>query len=122
MRDNRTDMLMVNEAEDGVTFAVHVLPRSSKCELAGVHGDALKIRITAPPVEGRANEECLRFLASLYHVKRSQVLIKAGHQSRNKLVFIEGLTPDDIRGVLPKPGTATVSGLLFESSENRSKP
>jgi len=119
MRDNRSNMLTVNETEDGVTFAIHVQPKSSKSELAGIHGDALKIRITAPPIEGRANEECLRFLASLFNVKKNQLVIKAGHQSRNKLISIRGLTPEDIRAVLPKPGKDAVSGLLFESPENR---
>jgi uncharacterized protein (TIGR00251 family) len=93
-------MLRVRETEEGVTFAIRVLPRSSKCELAGIQGNALKIRITAPPVEGRANEECIRFLASLFNVKKIRIAIEAGHKSKNKRVSIAGLTSVDVRAVL----------------------
>jgi uncharacterized protein (TIGR00251 family) len=92
-------MLNVRETKEGVSFAIRVLPRSSKCELAGFQGDALKIRITAPPVEGRANEACIRFLASLFHVNRNRIAIEAGHKSRNKQVSIAGLTCGDVRAV-----------------------
>jgi hypothetical protein len=95
-------MLRVTETEEGVTFAIHVVPRSSKCELAGIQGDALKIRITASPVEGRANEACIRFLASLFNAKKTRIAIQAGHKSKNKLVSIAGLTSEDIRAALPE--------------------
>ncbi len=95
-------MLTVRENEEGVTFAIRVLARSSKCELAGLQGDALKIRITAPPVEGRANEECIRFLASLFNVKKAQIAIEAGHKSKNKRVSIAGLTSVDVHAALPE--------------------
>jgi uncharacterized protein (TIGR00251 family) len=93
-------MLRVRETKEGVTFAIRVLPRSSKCELAGLQGDALKIRITAPPVEGRANEACIRFLASLFSVSKNRIAIEAGHKSKNKHVSIAGLTCGDVRAVL----------------------
>lgn len=93
-------MLRVRETNEGVTFAIRVLPRSSKCELAGLQGDALKIRITAPPVEGRANEACIRFLASLFNVTKNRIAIEAGHKSKNKQVSIAGLTCGDVRAVL----------------------
>jgi uncharacterized protein len=93
-------MLTIKETEEGVTFAIRVLPRSSKCELAGLQGDALKIRITAPPVEGRANEACIRFLASLFNVGKNRIAIEAGHKSKNKQVSIAGLTCGDVRAVL----------------------
>ena len=93
-------MLTIRETKEGVTFAIRVLPRSSKCELAGLQGDALKIRITAPPVEGRANEACIRFLASLFNVSKNRIAIEAGHKSKNKQVSIAGLTCGDVRAVL----------------------
>jgi uncharacterized protein (TIGR00251 family) len=106
-------MLTVNETEEGVTFTIRVLPRSSKCELAGLQEDALRLRIKAPPVEGRANEESIRFLAALFNVKRNQVAIKAGHKSKNKLISITGLTRGDILAALPESCRAMTSGLLF---------
>lgn len=95
-------MLTVRETEEGVFFAIRVLPRSSKCELAGLQGDALKIRITAPPVEGRANEACIRFLASLFNVNKNRIAIEAGHKSKNKRVSIAGLTSVDVHAALPE--------------------
>jgi uncharacterized protein (TIGR00251 family) len=95
-------MLTVRETEEGVTFAIRVVPRSSKCEMAGLQGDALKIRIMAPPVEGRANEECVRFLASLFNVKKVRIAIEAGHKSKNKRVSITGLTCADVHAALPQ--------------------
>jgi uncharacterized protein len=94
-------MLTVSQTEEGVVFAIRVQPRSSKCELAGLQGDALKIRITEPPVEGRANEACIRFLASLFNVKKNRIVIEAGQKSKNKRVSITGLTCEDVRAVLP---------------------
>ena len=94
-------MLTVRETGQGVTFQIRVLPRASKCELAGLHGDAMKIRITAPPVEGRANEECIRFLADLFNVKKTDIAITAGHKSRNKRVTVTGLTSNDIQRIIP---------------------
>jgi len=93
-------MLTIRETKEGVTFAIRVLPRSSKCELAGLQGNALKIRITAPPVEGRANEACIHFLASLFNVNKNRIAIEAGHKSKNKHVSIAGLTCGDVRDVL----------------------
>jgi uncharacterized protein len=106
-------MLTVNETEEGVTFAIRVLPKSSKPGLAGLKEDALRIRITAPPVEGRANEESIRFLATLFNVKRNQVTIKAGHKSKKKLISIVGLKREDILAALPESCGTPASGLLF---------
>ena len=64
-------MLRIRETENGVVLDIRVLPRSSRCELAGIQDGALKMKITAPPVEGRANEECIRFLSDLLKVRKS---------------------------------------------------
>ena len=84
-------MIPVRETETGVTFLIRVAPRASRSELAGVQGDALKLRITAPPVEGKANEECIRLLAGLLGVKKAQVTIIAGHSARTKTVAVAGV-------------------------------
>lgn len=89
-------MIPVSETKNGVVFNIRVIPRASRSELAGVQGDALKIRITAPPVEGAANKECVRFLSDMLGVKRSQIKIIAGHKSKNKKVSISGISRKEI--------------------------
>ncbi len=93
-------MIPVGETTDGVVFNIRVIPRSSRCELVGIQGDALKVRITAPPVEGAANKECIRFLSDILGVKRSQVRIVAGHRSKNKKVSISGIHRKDVEAVM----------------------
>ena len=92
-------MIPVSETTNGVIFNIRVIPRASRCELAGIQGDALKVRITAPPVEGAANKECIRFLSDVLGVKKSQVTIIAGHRSKNKKVSISGINRKDIEKV-----------------------
>jgi uncharacterized protein len=75
-------------------LVVHVIPRASRTEVVGMHGDAVKIRLAAPPVDGAANEELVRYLAERLGVPRAAVSITAGHTSRRKTALIQGLTPD----------------------------
>jgi uncharacterized protein (TIGR00251 family) len=88
--------LKITEVEGGVCFAVRVVPRASRDEMAGIHGDALKIRLTAPPVEGRANEALVAFLARRLGVRRSHVEIVAGATSRRKTIRVIGLWPQEV--------------------------
>ncbi|MBN1828517.1 MAG: DUF167 domain-containing protein [Deltaproteobacteria bacterium] len=83
-------------------LSVRVVPRSARCGYAGVQGDCIKIKIAAPPVEGRANAECIEFLAGLFGVRRDRVDIIGGHSARLKRVFIEGITGKDIERVLDR--------------------
>ena len=71
-------MLAIHETADGVTFAVKVHPRAKKNAITGELGDALKVSLTTPPVEGRANEACIEFFAKLLKVPRSSVTIASG--------------------------------------------
>ena len=75
---------------DVVTLTLHVQPGAKRSELAGLHGDALKIRLAAPPVEGRANEALLRYIAELFDVPTRQVELRQGAQSRHKVIAITG--------------------------------
>lgn len=75
---------------------VHVQPRAKRSEVAGRHGDALKVRLQAPPVDGAANEELVRFLAESLGVARRAVTITGGLTSRRKTVEIEGLAAEDL--------------------------
>jgi uncharacterized protein (TIGR00251 family) len=79
---------------------VRVRPRASRSELAGTHGDALKIRLAAPPVEGAANAELIAFLAKRLRVSKSAVQIVKGARARDKVVEIEGVSADQIRALL----------------------
>lgn len=93
-------MLSVEEREGAVVFKVRVQPRASRNELAGTYGDALRLRIAAPPVEGQANEACCAFLARLLGVPRGKVAVVGGHTSRTKLVRVEGVTAQRVLSLL----------------------
>jgi len=85
-------MIPVHESAQGISFAVKVHPRARKNAITGVMGDALKLALTAPPVEGRANQAVIEFFAELFAIPRSSVTIASGETSRNKLVRISGLS------------------------------
>ena len=85
-------MFPLNETAKGVTFAVKVHPRARRNAITGVVGSALKLSLTAPPVEGRANQAVIEFFAELFEIPRSSVTIASGETSRNKVVRIAGLT------------------------------
>ncbi len=89
-------MLNIREDKNGVVFKVRVQPRSSKNQIAGLFDDSLKVRLTAPPVEGEANEACCAFLAKVLAVPRFRVKIAAGQSSRNKLVSVEGVSMEQV--------------------------
>ena len=84
-------MIPIRDTPSGATFQVKVHPRAKKNAITGVVGDALKLALTAPPVEGRANEACIAFLAEVLNVPRSSVTIAAGESSRNKVIRVSGL-------------------------------
>jgi uncharacterized protein (TIGR00251 family) len=73
---------------DSVILTLRVQPRAKRDEISGLHGDALKVRITAPPVEGAANSHLVAWLAELFDVPRSHVTLEAGETGRNKRVRI----------------------------------
>jgi uncharacterized protein (TIGR00251 family) len=75
----------------GIRLSVHVQPRASRTELAGLHGDALKIRLAAPPVDGAANEALLRFVADTLGVPRSAATLVSGATARRKVVEVVGV-------------------------------
>ncbi len=85
-------MVPVNETAKGATFAVRVHPRARKNAITGIVGEALKLSLTAPPVEGKANQAVIEFFADLFAIPRSSVTIASGETSRNKMVRISGLT------------------------------
>ena len=82
----------LEETTLGFRLHIHAHPGAKKSAIVGVHGDALKIKVHAPPVEGKANVELLRFLAGELRCKKNQIIITAGAMSREKTILVTGLT------------------------------
>ncbi|MFN3884964.1 MAG: DUF167 domain-containing protein [Rhodocyclaceae bacterium] len=88
--------------DHGVTLTLHIQPGAKKTEIAGRHGDALKIRLAAPPVDGKANDALIDFLAKKLGAGRTAVEIIGGQTSRAKRVRIAGVGAEDVRAALEK--------------------
>jgi uncharacterized protein (TIGR00251 family) len=79
------------QAADGrITLTLHIQPGAKKTEFAGLHGDALKIRLAAPPVDGKANEALVKFVAETLKLPKSAVNLKSGQTSRRKVLEVQG--------------------------------
>jgi len=85
-------MNWLRETADGVVVNVRVVPRAPRSVVQGLLGDALKIRLAAPPVEGKANTELVRFLAGALDLHAGRIQLLAGATGRNKRVLIQGLS------------------------------
>lgn len=90
-------------SEDVITLTLHVQPGAKRSEIAGLHGDSLKIRLAAPPIEGRANEALLKFIASVFAVPLRNVELHHGCQSRHKVVAVAGsrIEPESLIPIKP---------------------
>ena len=87
-----TDMVFLRESKKGLTFDIHVIPHASRVEIVGVQEGALKIKVTVPPVEGAANEACIKLLAKELGLKRSQMEIASGAKSRKKTIMVKDIS------------------------------
>lgn len=85
-------MSWVRTTGQGVILSVHACPRASRSAICGLHGDALKVKLRAPPVDGEANMELVRFLAGELDVPQRQVTVISGLTGRKKRVAVAGLT------------------------------
>jgi len=83
-----------------IALSVYVQPRASKNRLAGMHGNSIKVCVTAPPVENKANEAVRNFIAALFGVPKSAVVIKSGKQGRSKKILISNLSINAAREIL----------------------
>ncbi len=92
--------MQITEKDGTITFAVRVQPRASRDEIAGEYQDGLKIRLTAPPVDDRANEALCKLLATRLKVPLSAVRIASGERSRTKRVEVHGVTAAMVRGLV----------------------
>jgi uncharacterized protein (TIGR00251 family) len=91
---------ILNQGKDGVYINIYVQPRASKNGFAGIYDGSLKLRITAPPVDGKANSMIIAILAKLLHISKSRISLSSGQQSRKKRFKIEGSELNDILAVL----------------------
>jgi uncharacterized protein len=98
-RKRRGQTLKITEKDGALSFAVRVQPRASRDEIAGEYQDGLKVRLTAPPVDDRANQALCKLLAARLKLPLSAVRIAAGERSRAKRVEIRGATPEMIRAL-----------------------
>lgn len=89
-------MIPLQESGGSVTFAVRVHPRAKKNAITGEVGDALKVFLTAPPIDGKANAACIEFFAKLLKVPRSSVTIASGQTSRRKVIRVAELSAGEI--------------------------
>jgi uncharacterized protein len=90
-------VIAIQETDTGVSFAVRIQPRARRNAIVGELGDAVKIALTAPPVNGRANDACVEFLADLLSVPRSAVSIISGQKGRRKVILISGISAQTLR-------------------------
>ena len=91
-----TDMVRLRESKKGLTFDIQVIPHASRTEIAGVQEGAFKVKVTAPPVEGAANEACIKLLARELGLKKSQMEISSGAKSRKKTVLIKDISKAEL--------------------------
>jgi uncharacterized protein (TIGR00251 family) len=90
-------MVLLRESKKGLTFDIQVIPHASRAEIAGVQEGAFKVKVTAPPVEGAANEACIKLLADKLGLKKSQMEISSGAKSRKKTVMIKDISKEELQ-------------------------
>ena len=93
-------MVDLRQRGEAVAFGVRVVPRASRNKIAGIQDGAVRIRLTAPPVEGAANEVLVAFLSSVLRVAKRDIELVSGQTSRNKVVSVSGLSPEEIEARL----------------------
>jgi uncharacterized protein len=89
-------VILIQDTATGATFVVKVHPRSKKNAITGVVGDAIKVALTAPPIDGRANDACIEFFAKFLNVPRSSITIAAGQTGRRKVIRVAGLSAREL--------------------------
>ncbi len=87
-------------SDDGVLINIYVQSRASRDAFAGIHGESLKLAVTSPPVDGKANGKIIKILAKLFHIPKSSITLTHGQQSRHKRLLLSGLGLDDVLPVL----------------------
>ena len=101
-------VLFCREHDGSLSVSLHVQPRARKTEIVGVHGDALKIKVAAPPVDGAANEELIRFFSKFLEVPKASVTLKHGATGRKKVLEVEGVSTAQLTEILLRHGLLTI--------------
>lgn len=83
--------LEIKPCKAGIQFSAAIQPRASRNQILGIHNHCLKIKLTSPPVDGAANQACIKFLAKAFGISPSRVAIVKGETSRNKIIQFEGM-------------------------------
>lgn len=97
---SRMNALIVQDSKAGAVLSIHIQPKASTTECIGIHGDAIKIRVAAPPVDGAANDELIQFLARRLSIPVASVQIKSGAGGRHKRVLVKGATAEFVMACL----------------------
>ncbi len=90
-------MEWINETPTGLELHIRAMPRASKNEIQGLHDGALKIRLTTPPIDGKANQALIKFLSKTLHISKTQIELTQGETSRNKTLRISGLSKNELQ-------------------------
>ncbi len=98
-----TAPLAIRDISDGCTLPVRVHPGARRNAITGIHDGALKVSLTTPPTDGRANQALIAFLAAELHIPRARVILLTGAASRTKSLRISGLTAAQLRAALHAP-------------------
>jgi len=95
MNNSDNEKLKITKLTDGIKISVKIIPNSSKCEIAGIIDNSLRIKLDVPPIEGKANEKCIKFLSKLLGVSKTSINIISGEKSKNKILYIKG-NPEEL--------------------------
>ncbi|HBH18070.1 MAG TPA: YggU family protein, partial [Cyanobacteria bacterium UBA9579] len=87
MNNKDAKKLKITKLSDGIKISVKVIPNSSRCEIAGTIDDILRIKLDVPPIEGKANEKCVKFLSKLLGVPKTSIEIVSGEKSKSKILY-----------------------------------
>lgn len=93
-------MSFYQDSKEGTVITVRVIPRSSQNSIEGLLGDALKVRLQAPPVDGKANKALIKFLSKALKIPASQFSILSGETGRNKRIHIDGIKGEKLKALL----------------------
>ena len=100
--------IQIKPCKEGIQFAAAIQPRASQNKILGIHNHCLKIKLTSPPVDGAANQACIKFLAKAFGISPSRVSIVKGETRKNKTIQFEGMDPETfmntLASLIPKAG------------------